>query len=149
MNENQNMLIVEDSDEDYYIIERAFKKAGITNNMHRCVDGQDALDYCYHREKYASKIAPKPNIILLDLNLPKISGLDVLRTVKNDPVLRSIPVIILTTSVYEKDIKACYHHGANSYIQKPMEFNKLVEIARILKHYWIDTVILPKCEITI
>ena len=145
MDETNVILIVEDSDEDFYATSRAFVKSGIANNIHRCVDGEDALDYLYHRGKYEdSKSAPSPNVILLDLNLPKKDGREVLEIIKKDSKLSQIPVIVLTTSSDERDIDYCYSVGANSYIQKPVDLDGFMKAIQRLKDYWFEIVLLPK-----
>lgn len=143
--ESHTILLIEDSNEDYYATKRAFEKAGVANHFYRCADGVEALDYLYHRGKYSdSLLAPRPNVILLDLNLPKKDGRDVLKTVKNDTELQMIPIIVLTTSLDEKDIQYCYEMGANSYIQKPVDLSRFVDAIRRLKDYWFEIVILPR-----
>ncbi len=139
------ILLVEDSNEDYYATKRAFEKSGVANRLYRCADGVEALDYLYQRGQYQERdSAPCPNVILLDLNIPKIDGRDVLKTIKNDPELQVIPVIVLTTSLDEKDINYCYQMGANSYIQKPVDLTRFIDAIRRLKDYWFEIVILPK-----
>ena len=117
----QSILLVEDSPEDYEVTVRAFRKANLVNPVFRCQDGEEALDYLYQRGRYADpEQAPRPGLILLDLNLPGTDGREVLAQVKSDAQLRTIPVIVLTTSADERDIEGCYRAGANSYIQKPV-----------------------------
>ncbi len=142
---NQAILLVEDSPEDYEATERAFRRAGLKNPIHRCSDGDEALDYLYHRGRYADPAAaPTPGIILLDLNLPGTDGREVLETVKSEERLRRIPVIVLTTSSDERDIRACYDAGANSYIQKPVDLDGFMRAIERLKGYWFEVVILPR-----
>ncbi|KTD26111.1 two-component response regulator [Legionella lansingensis] len=141
----RTILLIEDSNEDYYATKRAFEKSGVANQLYRCADGIEALDYLYRRDKYADPLtSPRPNVILLDLNLPKKDGRDVLKTVKSDPDLQIIPIIVLTTSLDERDINYCYQMGANSYIQKPVDLNRFIEAIRRLKDYWFEIVILPR-----
>jgi CheY-like chemotaxis protein len=141
----RTILLVEDSNEDFYATKRAFQKSGVANHLYRCTDGIEALDYLYRRNKYSEpKTSPRPNVILLDLNLPKKDGRDVLKTIKDDPELQIIPVIVLTTSLDEKDINYCYQMGANSYIQKPVDLDRFIEAIKRLKNYWFEIVILPK-----
>ena len=143
--EEHTVLLVEDSDEDFYITNRAFKKAGLANTLYRCVDGVEALDYLYQRNKFVDAlIAPRPNIILLDLNLPKVDGREILKIIKNDSNLQTIPVIVMTTSIDERDVETCYHIGANSYIQKPVDLTRYMEAIQRLKNFWFEIVILPK-----
>src|SRR4051812_17902812 len=118
---NEPILLVEDSDEDYAITKRSFAKAGLINPLFRVADGEAALDFLYRRGEYSEGAdAPRPGVILLDLNLPGTDGREVLKVIKQDEFLRKIPVIVLTTSSAENDIQMCYDCGANSYIVKPV-----------------------------
>jgi len=139
------ILFVEDSEEDFLTVKRAFKQAGVKNSIYRVKTGDEALDYLFNKGKYESEDDyPKPALILLDLNLPGLSGRDVLQALKKDSSLKKIPVIILTTSNDEKDVDACYRDGANSYMQKPVEFQGFVEAISRLQDYWFEISILPK-----
>ena len=141
----QTILLVEDNDEDYEATKRAFSKAGLRNNLIRCEDGDEALDYLYRRGKYSDpKTSPRPGIILLDLNLPGTDGREVLHKVKSDKRLRIIPIVVLTTSSDEQDIQFCYDIGANSYMHKPVGLTGFFEAIQRLKDYWFEVVILPK-----
>lgn len=141
----QTILVVEDSDDDYYATARAFKKAGLSNPVQRCTNGDQALDYLFRRGDYADAVrAPTPGLILLDLNLPGTDGREVLRVLKRDPVLHKIPVVVLTTSSAEQDIQRCYDYGANSYVQKPVDLAGFVTAMTRLKEYWFEVAILPK-----
>ena len=145
MNESQTMLIVEDNDDDYFATMRAFGKASFANPVRRCTNGDQALDYLLQRgEFYGPDAAPRPGIILLDLNLPGADGRDVLRAIKENPDLRKIPVIVLTTSHSDLDIDECYAVGTNSYVQKPVDFERFVQAIARLSDYWINVSILPK-----
>ncbi|HEY9421242.1 MAG TPA: response regulator [Thermoanaerobaculia bacterium] len=142
---NQPILLVEDSPEDFETTQRAFRKSGLRNPIFRCADGDEALDYLFHRGKYADAgKAPRPGVILLDLNLPGTDGREVLTEVKADPVLRHIPVIVLTTSSDQRDVDACYRAGASSYIQKPVDLDGFMRAIERLNDYWFEVVILPK-----
>ena len=136
------ILLVEDSDDDYLMTLRAFNKAMLRNEMIRVSTGDEALDYLYQKNQYAQ--AKKPLLILLDLNLPGTDGKEVLRVVKNDETLKSIPVVVLTTSNDERDINVCYLAGANTYIKKPVEFTGFLETIASLKNFWLEVSILPK-----
>lgn len=144
---NHDILVVEDSPEDYEAIRRAFKAANMANPLYRCEDGDMALDYLYRRGRYtdASK-APRPGVILLDLNLPGTDGYEVLAEIKQDPNLRAIPVIILTSSSDERDVESCYQAGANSYVSKPVDLAGFLEAIKRLKGFWFEIVLLPKGE---
>ena len=146
MTNNQPIiLVVEDSEEDFYTTKRALKKSGLANKINHCKDGQEAIDYLLHKNKYASKeVYPNPNLILLDLNLPKANGKQVLEVIKSNAQLKTIPVVILTTSDDENDIQQCYLNGANSYIQKPVDLDKFMTSIQKLKDYWFEIVLLSK-----
>jgi two-component system response regulator len=117
----------------------------LKNEVHRCEDGEEALDYLYRRGKYADPASsPRPGVILLDLNLPGTDGRQVLSEIKTADQLKDIPVVVLTTSVDERDISACYRAGANSYIQKPVDVDGFFKAIERLKGYWFEVVILPK-----
>ncbi len=139
------ILLVEDSPEDYAATVRAFKKAGLANPIFRCADGEEALDFLHRRGRYADPArAPRPGVILLDLNLPGTDGREVLAEVKADRRLRAIPVIVLTTSADERDVAGCYQAGANSYVQKPVSLDRFLHAVQRLKEYWFEIVILPR-----
>ncbi len=142
---NQPILLVEDSPEDFEMTVRSLKKAGLKNPIHHCCDGDDAMDYLYHRGAYADAMdARLPGIILLDLNMPGTDGREVLDEVKNDEKLNHIPVIVLTTSGDDRDVQDSYGMGANSYIQKPLNFEGFMKAMTRLNEYWFEVVILPK-----
>jgi CheY-like chemotaxis protein len=144
---HQPILLVEDSPEDLETTLRAFKKSGLGNPIHHCPDGEAALDYLHRRGDFArAEQAPRPAVVLLDLNLPGTDGREVLAEIKQDPALKSIPVIVLTTSSDERDINTCYLAGANSYVQKPVDLGKFIEAVQRLKEFWFEIVILPKEE---
>ena len=146
-NEARTILIVEDSDDDFLATTRAFKKAGLHNPVRRCTNGDQALDYLFRRGEFADPArSPCPGVILLDLNLPGLDGRDVLRAIKSDAHLKAIPVIVLTTSSAEQDIKRCYEDGANSYVQKPVDLAGFILAISRLKDYWFEVAILPRSE---
>ena len=144
-NGSQTILIVEDSDDDYMATVRAFKKANLINPVRRCTNGDQAIDYLLQRGEFADPAkAPRPNIILLDLNMPGIDGKEVLRMIKSNPDLQKIPVIVLTTSNAEQDIEQCYAAGANSYVSKPVDLVGFIQSVARLTDYWFNVSILPK-----
>ena len=144
---NELILLVEDNNEDFETTKRALRKAGLRNNLRRCEDGDEALDYLRRSGKYADpKTSPRPGIILLDLNLPGTDGREVLREIKTDKRLRTIPVIVLTTSDDERDIQYCYSSGANSYLHKQVDLTGFYAAIQRLKNYWFEIVILPREE---
>ena len=142
----QTILIVEDSEDDYDATVRALTKGtNLRNPIRHCEDGQECLDYLYHRGRYAEQeTAPRPGIILLDLNLPGIDGRKVLSEVKSDPELRAIPVVIMTNSEDDRDINRCYQTGANTYVPKPVDWEGFFQAMTRLKEYWFEIAILPK-----
>lgn len=142
---SQTILIVEDNDDDFFAAMRAFKKVELANPVWRCTNGDQALDYLFRRGEFSDPDkAPRPGIVLLDLNLPGTDGRQVLRTIKGDPGLKKIPVVVLTTSRARQDIEKCYADGANSYIQKPVDMAGFVQAITRLKEYWFEVALLPK-----
>ncbi|MBX0289629.1 response regulator [Hymenobacter sp. HSC-4F20] len=138
------ILVVEDSAEDFTALGRAFRKQALPNPVLRCEDGDQALDYLQGYGQRPGWPALLPAFVLLDLNMPGTDGRTVLSVLKQDPRLRSIPVIILSTSSSSQDIEDCYRLGANSYLTKPIEYASLEEKARLLVHYWLGAAELPR-----
>jgi CheY-like chemotaxis protein len=140
----QTVLLVEDSPEDFEITLRGLQRTGLANPIHRCADGDEALDYLLHRGLYAHPdSAPRPGVILLDLNLPGTDGREVLSEIKANEELRTIPVVVLTTSSDERDIAACYEAGANSYVRKPVDLAGFMQAIQQLADFWFGITILP------
>lgn len=139
MNENAvEILLVEDNPRDAELTLRAFKKNNLTNKIFVVKDGKKALDFIFSTGSYAHRKAEeKPKMILLDLKLPKIDGLEVLRKIKSDEQTKVIPVIVLTSSEEESDIVESYKLGVNSYIVKPVDFDKFVKSVSQLGLYWL------------
>ncbi|WP_168222348.1 response regulator [Aquisphaera giovannonii] len=135
------ILMADDDPDDRDFARRALSQSRLTNDL-RCVeDGQELLDYLGRRGRYAPEgSAPRPGLILLDLNMPGVDGREALQVIKADPTLRQIPVVILTTSRAEEDIFRSYDLGANSFITKPVSLAGLVEVMRDLGHYWFEIV---------
>ena len=141
------ILIADDDQEDREMIIEALKESHLLNSLHCVNDGVDLLDYLHHRGRFGDqKLNPLPSLILLDLNMPRMDGREALREIKNDPNLRQIPVIVLTTSQTEEDIFKTYDLGVNSFITKPVAFDSLVEIMKTLGQYWFDIVQLPEAS---
>jgi two-component system, response regulator len=141
------ILLIEDNEDDFEATLRSLKKNLFLNPVYWCRSGRDALDYLYKRGAYAeADKAPQPDLILLDLNMPGIDGRQVLTQIKNDPNLKHIPVVVLTTSADVKDVDQCYQIGASTYIQKPVSFEGLTEAVRKMKDYWFGIAILPRHE---
>ncbi|WP_404785138.1 response regulator [Altericista sp. CCNU0014] len=138
------LLIVEDSNEDFEAFERCLKQYSSAIPIYRCTDGDRALAFLYRTDYYTNpETSPRPGLILLDLNLPGTDGRALLHCIKQDDRLRAIPVVVFTTSNNPKDIEACYHQGANSYIIKPMDFKLLKQSIQTLLSYWLEITVLP------
>ena len=140
MNPSQaiEILLVEDNPDDLDLTLRALSKARLSNSIHVARDGEQALDFIYRRNEYAAGGGPaNPKVILLDLKLPKIDGLEVLRTLKSDAATRTIPVVVLTSSKEQRDIVESYNLGVNSYIVKPVDFERFVDAVQNLGLYWL------------
>ena len=139
-----NVLLVEDNPDHAELTLKALKDGDVLNEIAWVKDGEEALDFLFHRGRYADATkAPRPGLILLDLRLPKVDGHEVLRRIKGDEDLRSIPVVMLTTSEREDEICQSYKAGANSFVSKPVRFADFVERVRSLKLYWVLTNLLP------
>jgi CheY-like chemotaxis protein len=136
-----NILIVEDNSGDIVLTREAFGEVGLSEKVHISKDGEEAMRFLKKESPFEN--VPTPDIILLDLNIPKKDGREILAEIKNDDRLKVIPVIILTTSKSEKDILSCYRSYANCYIEKPVDFDQFVEIIGSIKDFWLNLVCLP------
>jgi CheY-like chemotaxis protein len=138
------ILMADDDVDDRMLAKEALDESRVRNNLYFVEDGEELLDYLNRRGKFADAAqSPRPGLILLDLNMPRKDGREALREIKADPDLRRIPVVIMTTSKAEEDIYRSYDLGANSFITKPVTFERLVELMRTLGQYWIEFVELP------
>jgi CheY-like chemotaxis protein len=138
------ILMADDDDDDRLLTRDAVAEAGLDSDLHFVENGEELLDYLCRRGKFrAPATAPRPGLILLDLNMPLKDGREALREIRADPDLRRIPVVVLTTSKADTDIGAIYELGANSFISKPFQFEALVSVMRMLGQYWFKTVELP------
>jgi CheY-like chemotaxis protein len=136
--------MAEDDPDDRLLVKEAFKDNRLSNELYFVEDGEQLMDYLYMRGKFSDpKRAPRPGMILLDLNMPKKDGREALVEIKADPNLRKIPIVVLTTSKNEEDIVRSYDLGASSYITKPVTFESLVEVTRAMGKYWFEIVELP------
>ena len=142
--ETKPLLIIEDSDEDYATLVRTIAKAKVTNPVYRCEDGEEALDFLYRQGEYGDEnFAPRPSLIILDLNLPGTDGREILAEIKQDASLKTIPIVIFSTSSNPKDIDACYRYGISGYMVKPMDINRLNQLVKTFLDYWFQAVELP------
>ncbi len=138
------ILVAEDDPDDRMLIEEAFEENRVGNSISFVVDGEDLLDYLRRRGKWSDpKDSPRPGLILLDLNMPRMDGREALTQIKADPKLAKIPVVVLTTSKQEEDILRTYGLGVNSFITKPVTFEGLLRVTQVLTSYWIEIVQLP------
>ncbi len=137
------ILLVEDSDEDYTALVRALDGTPTIASLHRCTRGDEALEYLHGRGAFADGKAPRPALILLDLNLPGMDGRELLTEIRSDENLRSIPVVIVTTSKHRRDVDWGYEHGANGYHVKATDFVKFREEMRLLVAYWLSVCVVP------
>ena len=138
------ILMADDDEDDRMNTRDAFREHHLANEFHTVNDGEELMDFLYRRGKYQN--APRPGLILLDLNMPRKDGREALREIKSDRQLRSIPVVILTTSREEEDILKTYDLGANSFISKPVGFDSLVHLVSTMTQYWFQLVELPSQE---
>jgi len=135
------ILLVEDNEDDVIITRRAIEKGGIRNRLYVVPDGEEALNFLRREGKYRD--VPRPGIILLDLKMPKIDGFEVLKQVKNDNDLKIIPIVILTSSGRDEDVRRAYTLGCNSYLVKPEKFEKLTETVMEIDQYWLKVSRIP------
>ncbi|MCA9164449.1 MAG: response regulator [Pirellulaceae bacterium] len=136
------ILLVEDSEADVRLCGFALEEANLVHHLHVASDGDEAIDLLLGHSEH--DVMPRPDLILLDLNLPKRPGYEVLSEIKNDPDLRIIPVVVMSTSTSRDDIVRAYELGANCYIPKPSNYDEFVEVVRLIKNFWFSAVALPK-----
>jgi two-component system, response regulator len=138
------LLMADDDADDRLLTKEAMEESLLLNDLRTVEDGEELMDYLYRRNRYADPASsPRPDLILLDLNMPRKDGHEAAREIKADPKLRQIPIVVLTTSRAEEDICRSYDLGVSSYITKPVKFEGLVEVMRTLGCYWFDIVELP------
>ena len=139
------ILLADDDPDDRMLARDALDESRLANDLHEVIDGEELLEYLRRQGKYAAPgSAPRPGLILLDLNMPRKDGREALREIKADPELRSIPVVVLTTSQAEEDIYRTYDLGVSSFITKPVTFEGLVAVMKALGRYWFEIVELPR-----
>jgi len=145
MSKPLEVLLVEDDEDDVLLTQEALKDSKVIVSMAVAPDGDDALKRLRRQPPFED--APIPDLILLDLNLPRVSGREVLKELKADPVLKKIPVVVLTTSAADTDILKCYDLGANCYITKPVDFEQFQRIIKVVDEFWLTIVKLPRIEV--
>ena len=141
MNKSLQILLVEDNEGDVRLIKEAFNESNIDKSFSVAKDGEDALNYLYKRGQYSGNL--RPDIIFLDINLPKKNGFEVLEQIKNDPDLKRIPVIMLSSSSSEDHIHKSYELSANCYVTKPVDFDEYTEVVKTIEDFWFDKAKLP------
>lgn len=152
MNEKVDILLVEDNPSDVKLALHAFKRHKLANSVHVVRDGAKALEFLFHEGEYADRdCEPPPRLVLLDLKLPLVDGIEVLRKIKSEPRTRSIPVVVMTSSHEERDVIESYELGVNSYIVKPVDFDQFTDVVEKLGFYWLlvnQPPTCPHCEPT-
>jgi CheY-like chemotaxis protein len=144
MTRTNEILLVEDNPADVKIMQRAIQESGIQVHLISVHDGPEAIDYLLRQGRFLEQADWRfPDLVLMDLNLPGLSGCEVIAKIRSHESLRRLPIIVLTTSRREEDIQGVYHAGANTYIQKPQEFAQFVEVLRVIGLYWLNTALLP------
>jgi CheY-like chemotaxis protein len=137
-------LLVEDNPADIQIMQRALRHSALPVELRVVRDGQEVVDYLLRQGLYAGDPDWRaPDLVLLDLNLPRLNGREVLQRIRNTPPCCTVPVVVLTTSRRPEDVQEMYAAGANTYIEKPQDFAQFVEVVRTIHHYWLDTALLP------
>jgi two-component system response regulator len=138
------ILLVEDNDAEVKIAQRALRESGFAGGLLIVHDGQEALDYLFRQGAHADDDGWRcPDLILLDLNLPRVNGREVLERLRASPALKAVPVVVLSTSARQEEVEEAYAAGANTYIQKPQDFARFVEVLRAVRGYWLDIALLP------
>ena len=137
------ILLADDDEEDRELARDALQDSRLANEMKMVIDGQDLMDYLRHEGRWTEEQSPRPGIILLDLNMPKMDGREALAEIKADDSLRRIPIVVLTTSKDEADVLSTYDLGVSSFITKPVSFEALVDVMKTIGKYWIEIVSIP------
>jgi CheY-like chemotaxis protein len=138
------ILLADDDEDDCEFAKEALEESRLLNELHVVNDGAVLLEFLRHEGRYAEERPPRPDLILLDLNMPRLDGRQALEAIKNDPALRAIPVVVLTTSRADEDVYGSYDSGASSFITKPVTFAGLVDVMKTLGRYWVQIVELPR-----
>ena len=136
------ILVVDDNPDDFYAVQREMAASGLRNPLTHCETGEEALDFLHRRGRHA--LAPVPAMVLLDINMPRMSGIDLLRTIRGEPALRAVPVIMMTSSNDDRDVLAAFQGGANSYVLKPVSFDGLIRAIQRIKSHWFEILLTPR-----
>jgi CheY-like chemotaxis protein len=143
--ETRVILLVEDREDDVFLVRKAFEKAYIINPLQVVRDGHEAVAYLKGEGSYANRIEyPLPSLVLLDLKLPGMDGFEVLQWIRQEPSLRSLPVVVLTSSDQIRDVNAAYQLGANSFLVKPLDFQNFIDLSKAIERYWINFSKIPE-----
>ncbi len=140
---SMTILIADDDHDDRLFMEQALRQNGFSQTIQFVEDGEELMEYLRHEGRFLDQNVPWPNLLILDLNMPRKNGFQALEEIKDDPKLRRLPVIVMTTSSADEDVVKTYNLGVNSFVTKPFNFSRLVEMVGALKTYWMDTVKLP------
>ncbi|HLH61852.1 MAG TPA: response regulator [Ktedonobacteraceae bacterium] len=141
------ILMADDDEDDILLTQKALRQGKLLNELYCVRDGEELLDYLFHRGAYADKQkAPRPGVILLDLNMPRKDGREALKEIKAHPDVNDIPIVVFTTSKAEEDIYRSYKLGVNSFVTKPVTFERLIEVMQMIGKYWFEIVTLPPEE---
>jgi CheY-like chemotaxis protein len=138
------ILIADDDADDRMFLEQALRQNGYMHEIRSVENGEELLDYLNHRGAYTSATAPRPTLLILDLNMPRMNGFQALAAIKESPLMRRLPVVVMSTSSADEDVVRSYNLGVNSFVIKPFNYNRLVEVIAALKAYWLETVRLPQ-----
>lgn len=135
----RQILLVEDNPDDIELTRRAFHRVDHGDRIDVVTDGAEALDYLFCRGRYAGRVPGRlPDLILLDLRLPRLDGIEVIHRIRSDPRTRLVPIVVLTSSAEEVDLANCYREGANSYLRKPVDFSRMLDLVKSLQEYWLE-----------
>ena len=135
------LLLIEDNSGDILLTKEAFEEIGFSENLSVVTDGEAAIDFLYKQGRYQD--APSPDLIILDLNIPRVDGRELLAKIKGDPMLKKVPIIVLSTSKSDRDIKTCYELQANCYLIKPVDFEEFLQIVTYIRDFWLNMVKIP------
>jgi len=142
--ESMLILIADDDADDRMFLEWALRQTGYDQEIRSVDDGEELLNYLYQRGPYASEMVIRPSLLILDLNMPRVNGFEALKVIRNDTEFWWLPIVVMSTSTTDEDIIRSYNLGVNSFVIKPFNYNRLVEVVGVLKKYWLKTVKLPE-----